>query len=232
MRRWLALGLVLLAWLAPAELRASEPDEEEAVAAEAETPAAPTTPATPTATCTHHAPDCLGYLPPMVIRLHAGMGVFLNGGAVTTGAVPNLLEHARLSGQLAAELGARPFGGGTLISLVIAGQAADRTLVGTFGLSLEYDVLYLFDRDPDRDFALALGGALTMDFAHSTTTSAAGVPSTYELLRPDWRAYVELRIRNSARERWLVRAQLVTGFDDFLDFASLTLCAGYVYEAL
>jgi hypothetical protein len=193
----------------------------------------PATPAaTPAPACAHHAPDCLGHWAPIVIRLHAGLGVFLNGGAVTTGAVPNLVEHARFSAQLAGEVGARPFGGGTLLSLLVAGQAADGALVGTFGLSLEYDVLYLFDSDPDRDFALALGGALTMDYAHSTTTSASGVTWSYDLLRPDWRAYVELRIRSSARERWLIRAQIVTGFDDFLDLASATLCGGYVFEAL
>lgn len=210
MRGRLALGLVALACsMGPVRARADEP----------------------TPVCVSHAPDCLGHWAPIVIRLHAGIGAFLNGGAVSTGAVPNLLEHARFSAQLAAELGARPFGGGTLISLVLAGQAADGAVVGTFGLSLEYDVLYLFDPDPDRDFALALGGALTMDYAHSTTLSASGVTWSYDLLRPDWRAYVELRIRNSARERWLIRAQVVTGFDDFLDLASLTLCGGYVFEA-
>jgi hypothetical protein len=201
---------VVLAWLAAPAARADDP----------------------ATTCTQHAPDCIGHWAPLVIRLHAGIGVFLNGGAVSTAAVPNLFEHARVSAQLGGEIGARPFGGGTLISLLVAGQAADGAVVGTFGLSLEYDVLYLFDRDPDRDFALALGGALTMDYAHSTTTSAAGISWSYDLLRPDWRAYVELRIRNSARERWLIRAQVVTGFDDFLDLASLTLCGGYVFEAL
>ena len=187
----------------------------------------------PATTCTSHAPDCIGHWAPIVIRLHAGLGVFLNGGAVGTTPVPNLFEHARLSAQLAGELGARPFGGGAIISLILAGQAADGAVVGTFGLSLEYDLLYLFGlRDPDQDFALALGGALAMDFAHTFTTSAAGVVFDYDLLRPDWRLYLELRIRNSAREHWLIRAQFVTGFDDILDIASATLCGGYVFDAL
>jgi len=186
----------------------------------------------PAPSCASHAPDCIGHWATMVVRAHAGLGVFLNGGAVGTTIVPNLFEHARVSGQLGLEIGARPFGGGFLISLIGAGQAADGAVVGTFGLSLEYDLLYLFGmRDPDQDFALALGGALTMDYAHSVTTSASGVVFQYDLLRPDWRAYLELRIRNSAREHWLIRAQLVTGFDDFLDLASATLCGGYVYDA-
>lgn len=186
----------------------------------------------PSSTCTRPH-GCLGRWTPMVIRLHAGLGAFLNGGAVTAGtAAPDLLEHARLSAQLAGEIGARPFGGGTVISLVLASQVADGAVVGTFGLSLEYDVLYLFDRDPDRDFAFALGGALAMDYAHTTSQSAAGVTWSYDLLRPDWRLYAELRIRTSERERALIRLQAVTGFDDLLDLASLTLCAGWVIDAL
>lgn len=186
----------------------------------------------PAPTCTSHGPDCIGHWAPMVIRLHGGLGAFLNGGAVSTAVVPNLFEHARVSAELGGEVGARPFGGGTLISLIVQGQAADGAVIGTFGLSLEYDLLYLFGmHDPDQDFALALGGALAMDYAHTFTTSAAGVVWMYDLMRPDWRLYLELRIRNSARERWLIRAQFVTGFDDLLDVASATLCAGYVFEA-
>ncbi len=186
----------------------------------------------PNGFCANRGPDCLTRFPQVVIRLHAGLGVFLNGGAVSTTIVPNLFEHARLSAQLGGEVGIRPFRGGTMISVILAGQAATGAVVGTLGLSLEYDLAYIWDRNPNRDFALAIGGALAIDYAHTTTTSAAGITWPYDLLRPDWRAYAELRIRASARERWLVRAQIVTGFDDVLDIASFTLCGGYVFEAL
>ena len=182
--------------------------------------------------CEQHPSDCLGHWPTWVLRLHGGLGVFTDGGAVsTTVAVPDLFEHARLSAQLAGEVGIRPFGGGTMLSLILAGQIADGAVVGTVGLSVEYDLVYLFgDHDPDRDFAFALGGALALDFARTTTNGAAGIPWVYELLRPDWRLYLELRIRSDRTGRWLVRAQMVTGFDDFLDIASLTLCGGYAFE--
>jgi hypothetical protein len=181
--------------------------------------------------CAPHPDQCIGYWTPVVFRLHAGLGAFLDGGAVSIGPVPDLSENARFSAQLQGEVGVRPFGGGTLLSLVLAGQAAQGAVVATAGFSLEYDISYLWDSDPDRDWFLAIGGALAIDYAHTATTSSAGTTWLYDLLRPDWRAYIEVRIRASRRERWLIRAQVVTGFDDLLDLASVTLCGGYAIDA-
>jgi hypothetical protein len=181
--------------------------------------------------CEGHPGACIGHWPTMVIRVRAGGGALLNGGAVTSGAAPNLLEHARFIGELGVDVGARPFGGGAIIGLGLTGQVGPGAALVSLGLTLDYDLFYLWDRDPDRMFGLAFGGSLAMDFAVTDTLSSAGVTWQYMLLRPDWRAYVELRIRASASIHAIVRAQVVTGFDDLLDLASATLTAGCEIDA-
>lgn len=181
--------------------------------------------------CEGHPGACVGHWPAMVIRIRGGAGALLNGGAVTTGGMPNLLEHARPIGELALEIGARPFGGGAIIGLALTGQVGPGAVLAALGLTLDYDVFYLWDRNPDRTFGLAIGGSLAMDFATTETRSTAGTTWQYMLLRPDWRVYVELRIRASASIHAIVRAQVVTGFDDLLDLASATLTAGCEIDA-
>jgi hypothetical protein len=174
---------------------------------------------------------CIGHWPTLVFRVRGGAGALLNGGAVTTGHAPDLLEHARPIAELALDLGARPFGGGAIIGLGLTGQVGPGVVLASFGLTIDYDLVYLWDRDPDRLIGVAVGGGLAMDFASSETRSTAGVVWNYMLLRPDWRLYAELRIRASASIHALVRAQIVTGFDDVGDLSSATLSAGCEIDA-
>ena len=183
--------------------------------------------------CQTHPHECQGRWAAMMLRFELGLGVMMDGGAVTVGAAsPNYFAHARLVDSLGLEVLARPFGGGALIGLALTGEVAEGAILAALGLVLEYDLAYLFDRDPDRDFALALGGSLALHYAHTETRSVTGPIWSYDLMRPDWRAYLELRVRTGRQGHVLFRLSFVTGFDDLLDLASGSLSVGYALDEL